>query len=417
MNKEKHNFENEIDLFIDHIDGLYQTYPLVSGILKFTQFTSEKKREEYLNSKSKKGQNQNDEEEYDLDFSTFNRYMDLQKKADNSKLATEIIQRNFIVSLVSQFDAYIGSLIRKIFIIKPELLNSSDKNLTFSKLVEYSSIEDLKEYIIEKEIEAVLRDSHTNQFKWLENKLNMTLTKDLPSWKDFIELTERRNLFVHSNGIISSQYLTICKKNEVNLEENIKVGDKLIVSNQYFNKAFYCLYEIAVKLSQVIWRKLLPNNLEEIDNHLNDKIYKLIRRKDYMLALNLSEFATEIIKKHSSHEIRLILSVNKAQAYKWDGKDEICKKFLNSQDWSAMSDKFKLSKCVLLDDYENSYKLMRKIGINEDEIPKTAYKEWPLFNNIRNEENFKIVFKEIYNEEYEYIKYDDDEIILQLEQK
>ncbi|WP_312825887.1 hypothetical protein [Epilithonimonas sp.] len=414
MKKEKNTFDQEIDLFIDHIDGLHQTYPLVNGILKVTQLTSEKKREDFLNTAKF---SEDDESNKEFDFSSLNRYLDLQKKANNSKLATEIIQRNFIVSLISQFDAYIGSLIRKKFIIRPELLNNSDKNLTFSKLVEYNSIEELKEYIVEKEIESVLRDSHTNQFKWLENKLGMVLTKDLPSWSTFIELTERRNLFVHSNGIISNQYLSVCKKNEVNFYEDINIGDKLEVTNDYFEKAFFCVYEIAVKLSQVIWRKLLPSNLEDADNDLNDRIYKLIRRKDYKLALNLSEFATDIIKKHSSHEIRLILSVNKAQAYKWDGKDDICKKFLNSQDWSAMSNKFKLSKFILLDDYENAFKLMKKIGNNEDELPKTAYKEWPLFNNIRNEQEFRDLYTEIYNEDYEYVKYDDDEIMLQLEQK
>ena len=68
----------------------------------------------------------------------------------------------------------ITASVRKIFLIKPELLNSSEKNLTFSKLAEYNSIEEAKEYIIEKEIETVLRDSHSNQFKWLESKLGMT---------------------------------------------------------------------------------------------------------------------------------------------------------------------------------------------------------------------------------------------------
>jgi len=31
MKKEKNTFDQEIDLFIDHIDGLHQTYPLVMG--------------------------------------------------------------------------------------------------------------------------------------------------------------------------------------------------------------------------------------------------------------------------------------------------------------------------------------------------------------------------------------------------
>ena len=81
---------------------------------------------------------------------------------------------------------------------------------------------------------------------------------------------------------------------------------------------------------------------------------------------------------------------------------------MKGMDWSAMSDKFKLSKAVLLDDYETAYKLMRKIGKDQDEMPQEGYKEWPLFNKIRQEKRFKEVYEEIYNEEYEFIKYDDD---------
>src|SRR5690606_20051885 len=150
--------EKEINLFIDHIDSLYQTSPMVNMILKVTQMTSEKKRQEYVDEKGIVGTDEEGNETTKIDFKHINKYLDLEKKAQNSFLAERLIQRNFIVSLVSQFDAYVGSLIRKIFLIKPELLNGSERNLTFSKLSEYSSIDEVKEYIIEKEITSVLRD-------------------------------------------------------------------------------------------------------------------------------------------------------------------------------------------------------------------------------------------------------------------
>lgn len=409
--EEKKDFKNEINLFIDHIDSLYQTSPMVNMILKLTQMTSEKKRQEYVEEKGIVEKDEEGNEVTKIDFKNINKYLDLDKKAQNSFLAERLIQRNFIVSLVSQFDAYVGSLIRKIFIIQPELLNGSERNLTFSKLSEYTSIEEAKEYIIEKEIESVLRDSHHNQFKWLENKLGMTLTKDLPSYCDFIEITERRNLFVHSNGVVSSQYLSVCNRHKYKFDTVIATGQELTVNNEYFAKAYRVLFEIGTKLSQVIWRKLLPSDLENADMSLNEILYRLLQRKEYKLAINLSDFATTILKKHSSQEFKLVFNVNKAQAYKWDGQDDVSTKMMKNMDWSAMSDKFKLSKAVLLDDFETVYRLMKKIGKDKDEIPQEGYKEWPLFNKIRQEDKFKEVYKEIFDEEYEFVKYDDDYLL------
>lgn len=407
----KKDFNQEINLFIDHIDSLYQTNPMVNMILKVTQMTSEKKRQDYVDEKGIVGKDEDGNETTKIDFKHINKYLDLDKKAQNSFLAERLIQRNFIVSLVSQFDAYVGSLIRKIFIIQPELLNGSERNLTFSKLSEYQSIDEAKEYIIEKEIESVLRDSHYNQFKWLENKLRMTLTKDLPSFCDFIEITERRNLFVHSNGVISSQYLSVCNKHNYKFDTVVTTGEELKVDEKYFSKAYSILFEIGTKLSQVIWRKLLPNDLENADYSLNDILYRLLQKREYKLAINLSEFATSILKKHSSQEFKLVFNVNKAQSYKWDGQEDICVKMMKNMDWSAMSDKFKLSKAILLNEFETVYKLMKKIGKDEDELPQEGYKEWPLFLKVREEEEFKKVYKEIFKEEYEFVKYDDDYLL------
>ena len=410
-NPEKLDFSNEIEVFIDHMESLFQTSPTVNLILRFFEFASSKKIEDFIKDKGFKEKDEDGNEVTKIEYSHLNKWMDLNKKQQNSSLAYSIIQRNFIVSFVSQFDAYIGSLIRKMFLIKPELLNSSEKNLSFSKLSEFQSISEAQEFIIEKEIETVLRDNHSNQFKWFESKLGIPLTKDLPSWKDFIEVTERRNLFVHSNGIVSSQYLSVCEKHQVEVDKQISTGYKLSVDDSYIIQAYSCLFEIGVKLSQVIWRKLLPNDLEDADSNLNDIIYKLLRSKEYDLAIKLSEFATGILKKYSSQEFKLVFEVNKAQSYKWADKEESCIKMMKGMDWSAASDKFKLAKAVLIDDYKEAYKLMIKIGDDEDELPKEGYQEWPLFTKIREEDEFMKIFKKIYKEDYEYIEYDDNSLV------
>ena len=97
----------------------------------------------------------------------------LEKNASISSLASKIIPESLFVSLISQYDAFLNRLLRAVFEIKPEILNSSDRNLTFSQLVEMGSVSDAREYIIEKEIDTVLRKSHSEQFDYLENKLGM----------------------------------------------------------------------------------------------------------------------------------------------------------------------------------------------------------------------------------------------------
>ncbi len=56
-----------------------------------------------------------------------------------------------MISLISQYDAFLGRLIRTLFLIKPESLSMSEKNISFAQLQTFESIEDAKEYILEKE--------------------------------------------------------------------------------------------------------------------------------------------------------------------------------------------------------------------------------------------------------------------------
>lgn len=283
------------------------------------------------------------------------------------------------------------------------MLNSIDKSMSLAEIMQHNSIDEVKETIIEKEIETVLRKSHTEQFVWLENKLSIPLRKDLNIWADFIELTERRNLFVHCDGIVNSQYLNVCKKNKVSFDTEVKIGDELIISPEYFKKAISCIFEMGVKLAQVLWRKLCPNDIDEADRILNEICYELILKEKYSLAINLLDFATSVIKKHASEENRLVFIVNKAQAYKWNGNAKKCVDIVNKIDWSAYKHEYQLASYVLLDDYKKAADIVRIIGTN-GYIGKNEYLEWPLFKEFRKSKEFLKAYKDVFNEDFEDYK-------------
>ena len=70
---------------------------------------------------------------------------------------------------------------------------------------------------------------------------------------------------------------------------------------------------------------------------------------------------------------------------------------LHDIDWTALEYKFKLAYYVLLDDYTNAAKIMRRIG-NSGVINKVDYKEWPLFKEFRKSNIFRQTYEEVFKE-------------------
>ena len=415
------NFKSEINEFIKHIEAQADIMPLVSELLKIKMIQENKHVEKFILenkfSEIKEPEKKMDTAEDNeilkgseskqkllIPPDKIKEFVNLVDKVTTSHLAYNLMPINFVVSFVSQYDAYLGGLIRAMFISKPEILNTSDRNILFSDLIKFKSIDEAQEFIVDKQVESILRESHISQFKWLESKLDISLRKDLPNFNKFIEITERRNLFVHCNGIVSRQYMEICRDNNVNGIENIKLGQKLNADPEYFHECYQVMVEIGVKLGQVIWRKLIPNELSDADYQLNQVCFNLLRKGQYKLSTNLLIFATEILKKHSSNEYFCMLTINKALGYYLSNQKDLCNKVLNKHDWSATSDKFKLAIEVLNEDYKKAIKIMTTIGSTSKEISQDAYREWPLFKEFRKSDEFKIKYKEIFGEDLVYLE-------------
>jgi hypothetical protein len=168
----------------------------------------------------------------------------------------------------------------------------------------------------------------------------------------------------------------------------------------YFDSAFTCLYEIGVKLTHVIWRKILKSEIEKIDKNLIEVTYDLIERGEYEVAIRILEFFTQQQMAHYEESAKRILAINLAQAHKWDKNEEACKSVLDAMDWSATEDRFKLAVSVLKDDFEAAYRHMRRL-VHDESFHQVYYKEWPIFRNLRKQPEFVKVYEECYKTPFE----------------
>jgi hypothetical protein len=321
----------------------------------------------------------------------------LAKKNFRAETANELLPKTFLVSFVSVYDAHIGRLIQAVLKIRPEILDQSDKVLSYRQLLELDTIDVARDRLIEGEIEAVLRQSHSDHFKWLENKCSMKLREGLPSWPVFVELTERRNLFVHTHGVVSSQYRAVCGLHKCAID-GAAIGAKLDAPKDYLISAYKCLYEIGVKLSQVLWRKLVPGEIEKADAALNAIAYELLVDEKYDLATRLLDFAVNMLPKHSADSYKRMFIVNLAQAYKFSGDNDGCQRLLQKYDWSSCSDDYVICLCVLRDDFEGAAAAMRRVG-KTGAVKEEAYTDWPIFRKYREATEFKSAYVEVFGRE------------------
>jgi len=393
--------DENLQKLLSHIDSINDTLPMTLVLLTPYQKKANEKLQEFIKENVKEVEDNNGQKSISIKYEHFKFFQQLSKNTYTSQLASKIIPESLFVSLISQYDAFLNRLLKIIFNIRPEYINNSDRELIFSQLIEFKTIEDAREFIIEKEVETILRKSHSEHFDYLEKKLSIPLRENLPIWQNFIEITERRNLYAHCDGIVSSQYLKVCKDNNCEIE-GIELNQKLNVDLDYLNQTYKCIYELCVKLTHTIWRKLIKEDLENADNRLNNICYDLINSNQFKLADILLDFACKQ-NRHFNESSKNFLIVNKSLSQYLQDNKKNAKIIIESKDWSASSDNFKLAHLVLTEEHEESYKLMKKIG-NKGEVEKGSYKTWPLFSRLRKELRFKETFLEIFHEEYSILE-------------
>lgn len=392
---------DSLKAFIENINCLYDSFEYSEGMLRSQKIEAQKEYNAFM--KTLPVRPGDGPVKLVIPAGKERQHQHLERKVKRSQESSKLLLRSYVVSMVSQFDAYIGDLLRTIYEINPDKLKQSDHKFNFAELQAIGSIEAAKEQIIETKIENCLRDSHQDQFKEIASSIGVSNLKDFDNWPYFVEITQRRNLFVHSNGVVSNQYLSICKDEKVQLGE-LKKGDQLEVDRSYFNKAYEVFYEVAVKLSQMTMRVLLLKKdktcLEEIDKCMITNTFDLIVDGRYDVAIELANFALGERFNHNNKD-RMYLVLNRAQAYKWDGDEKKCQELLAEEDFSACSSELKCPKYALEDNLDKVCEMMRSCGKDSEILKPEQYRTWPIFKGVRDKEKFRETFKSIFGEDFD----------------
>jgi hypothetical protein len=328
-------------------------------------------------------------------------FKDIMNEVETHYLALEVLPRSLFVTHVSQFDAYLGRLIKAVLVERREILSAKEVAIEFKELMKFSSIEDAQDFVIDKEVDGILRQSHYEQLLWFEKILKIEFLKTYDSIKEFIEVTERRNLCVHTDARVSRQYIGTCEKHGAFSGEPPKIGDRLMVGGRYLQQAARILLEVGFFIGQKVARKLRQQEVESANSQLTEITYDLIIKKRYKTTTRLLEYSLKEFSDTISESGRLISEINLANSFRLQGEQDKALAVLATEEWESKATEYHLGSCVLRGDFKRASYLMKRIGTGPTP-DKHDYRDWPLFSEFRQSKEFLDAYREIFKEDFFY---------------
>ncbi|MDP8996533.1 MAG: hypothetical protein M3O03_05960 [Pseudomonadota bacterium] len=334
---------------------------------------------------------------FTLPVTAYDKVTRLLKVHDSIQKTNQYIDRFFILGLISLYDQFIRTLAQHVIAIRPHCLLGQERTIKISDVLNYKTIEEVKYACIDRELDRLLHESHLEQFKWFEEKLDLKIDPASDLKTRFTELCERRNLFAHTGGRVSQQYLDECRKVNYDLKD-IKCGDELKSTRKYFATAVETVIELATQLVHVIWQKTDKKGSTGAARSLINITFNLIRDGKYDLAIKLIEFILDnrTTQNKLDIETKRIHLINHANALKLAEKPDYLKR-VDVEDWSSMTLKEELCLAAVRGEDEKFLKLLPK-AIAAEEIFAQDFRTWPVFEPLRKSEKYVTLIQEIFKE-------------------
>ncbi len=383
--------------FLDDLDVAREMFEVVEPFLAERDEKHREKVDKMVKNFSSTIDDENDEnQEIAIPFQQIQNF---RKAVVRINKAVSMFKQHSLVLLISKLDEFVTELLRIALGEQPEKLKGSEKSIHYDQIFKYDNINDMIKDIVGSEIDSIMRKSHATSISFLDESFKLGIKSKISSWPDFIEISQRRNLFVHTGGSVTNQYIETCEEADKNIDEEIEKGTILRVDHDYFKKSFALLYELGIRLSQALYRRLYPNNLDAADTMLNQVGFDLMLEERWDLAKIVFDFAGQMPNKFYTSEIdKLRFIINLAICHKRLGNDQEVNDLLNAVDWDAYKSNLRLAVSILRDDYEKASELMKLTP--EKEFDAQAYRTWPLFEKFRESAEFKRTYKEKFGEDF-----------------
>lgn len=288
---------------------------------------------------------------------------------------------SLVVSMVIGLEILIGDLFKH-YIDKVDVSNQliKDKELTFSELRDFETIEDAKIYLQDSYIDKLLRSSFEDWVKNIDDKMKLNLqgnkiiSNDI---KSVVETLQRRHLIIHNDGLVNDFYL---RRVDSSLLEGVKKGEKLLIGEDYITKRIGTIRKFGIILIHSYCIKLVKKETDLYFSTFNDLMLTMMDKNCDGVRFFYKEYS-ELAQNNSD---MLISKINYYLSHKMHGIDTLDDK-IEKFDTDSLSLEFKLAKNILLKKAEAN-KLAIEFLSTIPDASLNRILNWPLFKYFEKSE-------------------------------
>ncbi len=300
-----------------------------------------------------------------------------------------LIPTSQYVTLFIVFENYIRQIIKASLSENKTILIQTENNISLNEILEFSTIKEVVNFSIEREVDDALRDKKSI-VDWIKENLKINVPNVNNLNDDFVKYNGIRNLLVHNNGKVNRIYLQNCLQAKFDKKDLPKIGDNVDVTPDLFLKTCSNLYLIGLQIGINLWIHSKPKDIKLIENLLIDQQIKFLNKRKFYLAEIVSNMAISTIKTFSKIPIEENVLINKAASLKFQKKDNLSEQILNNIHSKDIV--FNLAICLINKNFKTASALMTKI--NKSKL-QSYYINWPLFKLNRRSETLNKAFKKI----------------------
>lgn len=293
---------------------------------------------------------------------------------------------NILISILIEFENIIMKIFKKIITRYPDAY-LNDKTVSYSKIIQANNIDEIKNKIISDQVDTLMRESIYEWFKILKDKHGVNISLENQYTKIFLEAYLRRNIIVHNDSKINTDYINGMKKNNEEISEEM-IGEKLLCTKEYIEETI----DASIYLIIYIINQIMPLFKEENENYTNaiiDLGFQKIKNEEYGFAREIQRILKD--NKTLDQQSKIYSLINYWQTFKWDGKYEEVKAEIEEFDISAYEDLIKLAVYALRDDYEKIENALSCEFNDEKQNEELAIQleEFPIFKQLRQQKFYQ----------------------------
>ncbi|MFH1508867.1 MAG: hypothetical protein ABIE68_01765 [bacterium] len=333
---------------------------------------------------SKKYKIKKEEGSVSLLTSDYNAYKEIEKTEKDMNLMT--IGRKFIIhstlmNLISVYEKLLVDLIYYINGINKEIFISelSNHEITIKDLDGANNVEEIRYNIVSLYINDLLRNDKIEIVDILMEKSSLSAEY----WNEYkinlIEVKERRNIFVHNDGMVNKEYLDKVDKKLIK-KHKAEIGKRLNTTTDYISDSLDLFEATGVYIAAKIWKKFDNNNTDRSLYLTSKIIYQRLLENRNFVAEHLAEF---VMRDDGSEAIiKDMGQLNYWLAKKQDGKYSKIKDDVMKMDYSDKGRKLQLGLLALQKKKEEFFLLLSD-AIKKKDISMEQYMEFPIFKDMR----------------------------------